>query len=90
MLLFKDEDGKVHNEPFAFRDGRMSAALEQVADYMIAAGHGCALWENVAADRLGTILAQNVRIKALTKAVADQAEELAVFGISMPIREVAK
>lgn len=70
LLIHKTDDGQVTNLRFAFRDGEMSAAIEQIADYMHAAGLGESLYENVAADRLAIILAQRVQIKELKAEVA--------------------
>jgi len=55
---------------FAFQDGSMSPVIEQMADYLMAAGMGESVYENVAADRLGVILRQNVTIKELRAELA--------------------
>ena len=70
LLIHKDSDGGVTNMRFAFQDGSMSPVIEQMADYLLAAGMGESVYENVAADRLGVILRQNVTIKELRAELA--------------------
>lgn len=83
-----DQDGRASVVRFAYQDGRMTEALELVGDYLMAAGIPESVWEGVAADRLGTILAQNEKLREMKRQV-DELREWAAFTKS-PLAEVAR
>lgn len=87
ILISKDSDG-VTVIPFAYRSGELNAVTQELAEYMWASGMNDSLWENVAADRLATILAQNVKIREMADVIAEL-REWAAFTKS-PLAEVAR
>ena len=93
ILISKDTDG-VTVIPFAYRSGELNAITQELCEYMWASGMADSVWENIAGDRLATILAQNMKIHAMQvlidelKAQLDELREWAAFTKS-PLAEVA-
>ena len=87
ILVAKDTDGTTVI-PFAYRSGELNAITQELCEYMWASGMGDSVWENIAADRLGTILAQNAKIKEMADVIAEL-KEWAAFTKS-PLAEVAR
>ena len=87
LLLIHRDGGTVTNIPFVYKDGEMMQAIEEVADYIAGAGLVDSLWEGIAADRLGIILRQNVKLKEAEDVIAELKEWSAFVG--HPVKEMA-
>lgn len=74
MIVFKDEQGKVQNVPFVYKDGELLEALERMAVFLNERGQGDEFWKGVAIDRQNLILKQKVEIKDLEKRLAELTE----------------
>jgi len=75
LLVHRDISGQTRNIPFVYRDGKLHEALERLANHLTKSGSADALWEGVAADRLGIILQQQVHIRDLEKIIEEIACE---------------
>ncbi len=81
MLVYRGDDGKVIDIPFAYRDGELSPIVEQMADVIVSMAGVDALWEGVAADRLRTILEQRVTLKEQKDQIASMKEAVGVMAL---------
>ncbi len=81
MLLYKGDDGRVFDIPFAYRDGEMMGLAEAVADVIVGMGGVDSLWEAIAADRLRTILEQRVKLKEQSDVIASMRDAVGAMAL---------
>ena len=81
LLVYRGDDGKMIEIPFAYRDGEMSPLAEQVADVIVSMTAVDSFWEGVAADRKRTILEQRVKLKEQSDVIAALRDGMGVLAL---------
>lgn len=69
-MVHRGEDGITIPMPFTYKSGEMMAIVEDIAEFLVNAELTPLFWEAVAADRLGVILDQNLKLKEAAKVIS--------------------
>ena len=79
LLLLYKQGGMTQEVPFVCKDGQLVEAIEQLAEYLYAAGQGDSLWETVAGERLNVILTQRQKMNEMANTIAQLKEWAEMF-----------